>query len=315
MPTSAARPLDLAQDVGARRSDHRRRGPDAGILTRPRPAPPAGLRRHPRGCAPRYSGLMKLLSRCAGSTRGRPGRARLPRQAHLLAAHAGSVVRRARDRRRAERRDAVPRQPRGNRRDRAAARRACRRRRRRARARRRSPGRCSGRGRRTAAPGDARRRTPPARTSTMRSPSMTSVPGDRIRSGSTSSAPDSTIIGLAQDGAASRLSRGPSRCGRAACGRSSGSGAGSGRLAGLEERAIDRGRAAATSWRSSGALMTSTPPLSSGGNRAVVEVVAIERDERAAQLPRQPVVLHVGRAPQVVVLEHEQHVPAAARRA
>src|SRR5204862_3475039 len=33
------------------------------------------------------------------------------------------------------------------------------------------------------------------RTSAMRSPSITSVPGDRIRSGRTSAAPDSTIIG------------------------------------------------------------------------------------------------------------------------
>src|SRR2546429_279883 len=28
-----------------------------------------GLRKHSRGCAPRNSGLMKLLSRCAGRTR------------------------------------------------------------------------------------------------------------------------------------------------------------------------------------------------------------------------------------------------------
>ena len=33
------------------------------------PIAPSGLRRQPTGCAPRYSGLMKLLSRWAGSTR------------------------------------------------------------------------------------------------------------------------------------------------------------------------------------------------------------------------------------------------------
>ena len=43
---------------------------------------------------------------------------------------------------------------------------------------------------------------------------------------------------------------------------------------------------------------------------AVVEVVAIQRDQRAPQLLRELVVLHVRRAPQIVLLEHEEHVPA-----
>jgi hypothetical protein len=33
----------------------------------------AGVRRHDSGCAPLYAGLMKLLSRCADSTRAEPG--------------------------------------------------------------------------------------------------------------------------------------------------------------------------------------------------------------------------------------------------
>ena len=58
-----------------------------------------------------------------------------------------------------------------------------------------------------------------------------------------------------------------------------------------------------------GAVSTSTPPLSAGGKRAIVQVVAIERDQRAAQLPREAEVLAIGGAAQIVVLHHEQHVP------
>ena len=43
---------------------------------------------------------------------------------------------------------------------------------------------------------------------------------------------------------------------------------------------------------------------------AIVEVVAIERDERRAELTRQAVVHQVGGAADVVVLEHEEHIPA-----
>ena len=46
---------------------------------------------------------------------------------------------------------------------------------------------------------------------------------------------------------------------------------------------------------------------------AVVVVVAVERHERAAELPGEAVVLDVRRPAQVVVLEHEQHVPAERR--
>ena len=43
---------------------------------------------------------------------------------------------------------------------------------------------------------------------------------------------------------------------------------------------------------------------------AIVEVIAIERDQRAPQLPRQPVVLGVARAAQVGMIHHAQHVPS-----
>ena len=48
---------------------------------------------------------------------------------------------------------------------------------------------------------------------------------------------------------------------------------------------------------------------------AIVKVVAIHRDERPAQLLREAVVLHVGRAAQAIFLEDEQDVPLAACRA
>ena len=47
----------------------------------------------------------------------------------------------------------------------------------------------------------------------------------------------------------------------------------------------------------------------------IVEVVAIERDQRAAQLARQAVVLDVAGAAQVGMVHHEQHVPAQRARA
>src|SRR5438067_8553839 len=43
---------------------------------------------------------------------------------------------------------------------------------------------------------------------------------------------------------------------------------------------------------------------------AIVEVVAIEGDERPTELARQAEVLDVAGAAQVVVLDHEEHVPA-----
>ena len=49
-----------------------------------------------------------------------------------------------------------------------------------------------------------------------------------------------------------------------------------------------------------------------GRKPAIVQVVAVHRDERAAQLLRELVVLQVGRAPQLVLLEHEEHVPLQA---
>ena len=41
----------------------------------------------------------------------------------------------------------------------------------------------------------------------------------------------------------------------------------------------------------------------------IIEIVAIERDQRTAKLAREPVMLTVGRTPQVIVLEDEEHVP------
>ena len=46
-----------------------------------------------------------------------------------------------------------------------------------------------------------------------------------------------------------------------------------------------------------------------GRKALVVEIVAVHRDERAPELLRQPVVLHVGRAAERVFLDDEQHVP------
>lgn len=45
---------------------------------------------------------------------------------------------------------------------------------------------------------------------------------------------------------------------------------------------------------------------------SVVEVIAVQSDEGATELLRQPEVPHVGGAPQTVFLQHEEHVPAQA---
>ena len=47
-----------------------------------------------------------------------------------------------------------------------------------------------------------------------------------------------------------------------------------------------------------------------GRKLAVVEIVAIQGHERAAELARQAVMLGVARAPQIGLLHHEQHIPA-----
>ncbi len=46
-----------------------------------------------------------------------------------------------------------------------------------------------------------------------------------------------------------------------------------------------------------------------GRKSPVVEVIAIHGDQRPAQLPRQPEMFQVGRAPQFVVFDDEQDVP------
>ncbi len=56
-------------------------------------------------------------------------------------------------------------------------------------------------------------------------------------------------------------------------------------------------------------MSTTTPPLRSRGEFAIVEIVAIERNQRAAQLSREAIVLAITRAPQIVVLDDEEHVP------
>ena len=49
-----------------------------------------------------------------------------------------------------------------------------------------------------------------------------------------------------------------------------------------------------------------------GRKPPIVEIVAIERDERALQLPREGEVPPVGRAAQIVVLDHVEDVPVQA---
>ena len=146
MPVRGERPDERDRAVEFRRDRHdpdvgpRRRnlGEDllAGELALGTPARSArGRRRHSSGCAPRYSGLMKLLSRCAGSTRDarrRPGESRGPHRGQ----HRPKIVGRAGNRRRAERGDAVAGQPRGDALESRPRRRASRSLRRRARARR-----------------------------------------------------------------------------------------------------------------------------------------------------------------------------------
>ena len=46
-----------------------------------------------------------------------------------------------------------------------------------------------------------------------------------------------------------------------------------------------------------------------GRELAIVEIIPIERDERATELPRQAEMLDVSRAPHHVIFEHEKHVP------
>ena len=135
---------------------------------------------------------MKLLSRCAGSTRAPPGGRVRARGAHARQ-HAAQRGRIAGDRRRTERGHAVARQPLRHRGDRA---------------RRPSsvsspfdavhvhvdePGNDVVIGeRRSGGRAGESAQSAPGRMSTMRSPSRTSVPPPRTRSGSTRSAPDRT---------------------------------------------------------------------------------------------------------------------------
>ena len=184
MPTSGIARVDFGEDIGGRESRRSvpsracdRRGDRAGGLANAPRQPQA-----PRGCAPPYSGLMKLLSRWAGSTRAL--RAAGVVRAQRTCSSASAARRSARDGRRTERGDAVARQ--------ARAMETPRRRRRGCRHRR---------------PVDVHvdeprndvvmvqcspwwgRKTASDRISAMRPSSMTSVPGESTRSGSTSSAP------------------------------------------------------------------------------------------------------------------------------
>src|SRR5579871_3697818 len=142
----------------------------------------------------------------------------------------------------------------------------------------------------------------------MRSPSMTSVPGDNTPSGSTTSAPESTTIRTAAAlpfGTAPRLRfAGPvgvqvqlaalDRQQRGLVGRKQQP------IDALEQRGelpfvrrLDHEHAARLRWR----------------KPAIVEVVAVHRDQRTPQLVRQPEVRDVRRAAKVIVLEDKQHVP------
>ena len=189
------RPLDLPQDVRPVECLACSVVSAPACPARPLPCPPCHVQRRARSCAgtdglrAAYSGLMKLLSRCAGSTRAAP-RLRLAARPGDLLEHPTQRRRRAGDGRRTERRDAVPRQPRRHRGNRSPSSSestpstpwTCT---------SMNPERCSGRERRTP------RRLPGRRPAGFRRCDRrrwTSVPGERMRSGSTSSAPDRTII-------------------------------------------------------------------------------------------------------------------------
>ncbi len=61
--------------------------------------------------------------------------------------------------------------------------------------------------------------------------------------------------------------------------------------------------------RSSGALITITPPLSVGRKASIVQVVAVQRHQGTSKLLRQVVMPQVRRASKVVFLEDEQDIP------
>ena len=90
---------------GTRRSHRGCRSTKSRLRARGRRT--AGARQS-AGCAPRYSGLMKLLSRCAGSTRALRAARERARRPHLRENRV-QLRRGARDRRGAERRDTVTR--------------------------------------------------------------------------------------------------------------------------------------------------------------------------------------------------------------
>ena len=52
-----------------------------------------------------------------------------------------------------------------------------------------------------------------------------------------------------------------------------------------------------------------TPAPSVGGKLAIVEIVAIERHQRAAELAGQAVVLDVAGAAQIVMFDHREDIP------
>ena len=100
-------------DLSARRGDHRqdvRAGKVRGSGVGPAGTSEVGRRRHASGCAPRKSGAMKLLSRCAGSTCALPAPGSRARRADAVEQMA-QLGWPARDGRRAEPGHPVPRQP------------------------------------------------------------------------------------------------------------------------------------------------------------------------------------------------------------
>ena len=81
-------------------------------------------------------------------------------------------------------------------------------------------------------------------------------------------------------------------------------------VAGAKELDDRPPRACASADVSFGAQITMTPPVSCGRIAAIVEIVAIERDQRARQLAGELEMAPIVRAAQVVVLDDEEHVPA-----
>jgi hypothetical protein len=73
----------------------------------------------------------------------------------------------------------------------------------------------------------------------------------------------------------------------------------------LDVEAFEQHHVAALLWR----RQNHNAAAFRGWKFSIVEIIAIEADEGAAKLPSKAVMLIVTRAAQVVVFDHEKHVP------